>query len=133
MASLSTCHLGLWLGWQILLNLVKSCTLHYVTNPIHHTQSCQFVLRNVGSGGLMVRPPACRLRGQWFDSTSACRFEAWAISFTPLCPCLSEETLKAVGKFLHNKPNNKNYKSMLACQLPKTPASGLFGVEPFET
>ena len=24
MASLSTCHLGLWLGWQILLNLVKS-------------------------------------------------------------------------------------------------------------
>ena len=26
-----------------------------------------------------------------------CRFEAWAISFTPLCPCLSEETLKAVG------------------------------------
>ena len=25
MASLSTCHLGLWLGWQIFLNLVKSC------------------------------------------------------------------------------------------------------------
>ena len=25
MASLSTCHLGLWLGWQILLNLVKYC------------------------------------------------------------------------------------------------------------
>ena len=24
MASLSTCHLGLWLGWQILLNLVIS-------------------------------------------------------------------------------------------------------------
>ena len=24
MASLSICHLGLWLGWQILLNLVKS-------------------------------------------------------------------------------------------------------------
>ena len=23
MASLSTCHMGLWLGWQILLNLVK--------------------------------------------------------------------------------------------------------------
>ena len=23
MASLSTCHLGIWLGWQILLNLVK--------------------------------------------------------------------------------------------------------------
>ena len=27
MASLSTCHLGLWLGWQILLNLVKSARL----------------------------------------------------------------------------------------------------------
>ena len=27
MASLSTCHLGLWLGWQILLNLVKSAKL----------------------------------------------------------------------------------------------------------
>ena len=26
-----------------------------------------------------------------------CRFETWTISFTPLCPCLSEETLKAVG------------------------------------
>ena len=25
------------------------------------------------------------------------RFETWAISFTPFCPCLSEETLKAVG------------------------------------
>ena len=25
MASLSTCHLGLWLGWQILLNIVKLC------------------------------------------------------------------------------------------------------------
>ena len=27
MASLSTCHLGLWLGWQILLNLVKIASL----------------------------------------------------------------------------------------------------------
>ena len=27
MASLSTCHLGLLLGWQILLNLVKSVLL----------------------------------------------------------------------------------------------------------
>ena len=27
MASLSTCHLGLWLGWQILLNLVKSTSV----------------------------------------------------------------------------------------------------------
>ena len=28
MASLSTCHLGLWLGWQILLNLVKPCLIY---------------------------------------------------------------------------------------------------------
>ena len=28
MASLSTCHLGLWLGWQILLNLVKFLRLY---------------------------------------------------------------------------------------------------------
>ena len=26
-------------------------------------------------------------------------FEAWATSFTPLCLCLSEETVKAVGPF----------------------------------
>ena len=32
MASLSTCHLGLWLGWQILLNLVKS----KVAFPVNH-------------------------------------------------------------------------------------------------
>ena len=28
-----------------------------------------------------------------------CHFEAWAISVTPLCPCLWEETVKAVGPF----------------------------------
>ena len=31
MVSLSTCHLGLWLGWQILLNLVNA--LYYI---LHH-------------------------------------------------------------------------------------------------
>ena len=36
------------------------------------------------------------------------RFEAWAISFTPLCPCLSEETLKAVGP-------NSCVSSILGC------------------
>ena len=35
-------------------------------------------------------------RGSGFETT-CCRFETWAISFNPLCPCLSEETLKAVG------------------------------------
>ena len=28
-----------------------------------------------------------------------CRFEAWATSFTPLCLCLSEETVNANGPF----------------------------------
>ena len=36
------------------------------------------------------------------------RFEAWAISFTTLCPCLSEETLKAVGP-------NSCVSSILGC------------------
>ena len=48
-----------------------------------------------GSGGLMVRAPACRSRT--VVRFHLRRFEAWAISFTPLCPCVSEETLKAVG------------------------------------
>ena len=33
-----------------------------------------------------------------FESTNCC-FETWAIFFTPLCLCLSEETLKAVCTF----------------------------------
>ena len=37
MASLSTCHLGLWLGWQILLNLVKCVVvdMHCVVVDMH--------------------------------------------------------------------------------------------------
>ena len=34
MASLSTCHMGLWLGWQILLNLVK-LAFHELFVSIH--------------------------------------------------------------------------------------------------
>ena len=42
MASLSTCHLGLWLGWQILLNLVTSyCPSKYVVY-------CDMILSVVG-------------------------------------------------------------------------------------
>ena len=33
-----------------------------------------------------------------FETTCSC-FEIWAISFTPLFPCFSEETLKDVGPF----------------------------------
>ena len=40
----------------------------------------------------------------WWSSgpgfkTTCCHFKTWAISFTPLGPCLSEETVKAVGPF----------------------------------
>ena len=36
MASLSTCHLGIWLGWQILLNLVKKLTsTRWEFEPVH--------------------------------------------------------------------------------------------------
>ena len=38
------------------------------------------------------------------------RFEAWAISFTPLCLCLSEETVKAVGpSYLVSMPGEVKY------------------------
>ena len=49
-----------------------------------------------------------RSRGPGFKTTSG--FETWAISFTPLCPCLSEETQKAVGPFyLVSMPGEVKY------------------------
>ena len=33
------------------------------------------------------------------------RFEVWAVSFTPLFMCLSEETIKAVGPFCPTQGN----------------------------
>ena len=61
MASLSTCHLGLWLGWQILLNLVKSphccfrcpLILHKVSNHI----KCHFTLLSLTSPHCCFRCP----------------------------------------------------------------------------
>ena len=47
---------------------------------------------------LYGRATDVRSRGPGFETTCCC-FETWAISFTPLCPCLSEETLKCVGPF----------------------------------
>ena len=48
MASLSTCHLGLWLGWQILLNLVKyalafSLVQHWATRLVIHTSGAHLI------------------------------------------------------------------------------------------
>ena len=49
MASLSTCHLGLWLGWQILLNLVKSTArVANLSTPVAQ------------SGQSMQTAPTCR-------------------------------------------------------------------------
>ena len=53
---------------------------------------------NVGRGGRVVQRRTFRSRGPWFK-TICCRFKTWANLFTPLCSCLSEETLKAVGPF----------------------------------
>ena len=51
----------------------------------------------------VAKPPVteCRTfqsKGPGFKTT-CCRFKTWAISFTPLCPCLLEETLEAIGPF----------------------------------
>ena len=44
------------------------------------------------------RASVFRSKGPGFKTT-CCRFETWTISFTSLCRCLSEESLKAVGPF----------------------------------
>ena len=46
--------------------------------------------------GLVVRAQDRQLRGPGFES-NCCSFKTWAISFTPHCLCLSEETPLAVG------------------------------------
>ena len=48
MASLSTCHLGLWLGWQILLNLVKTSNLgRYAKDESYYTNINFYLNSNV--------------------------------------------------------------------------------------
>ena len=59
MASLSTCHLGLWLGWQILVNLLQDgqtgpwlracCAPVYLNLPdeFNKTTACNIVVRNI--------------------------------------------------------------------------------------
>ena len=41
----------------------------------------------------VVERPTFQSKGPGFKATY-CRFETWATSFTPLCLCLSEETVK---------------------------------------
>ena len=55
---------------------------------------------NVGCDSSAVRLMLhCRSRGWAFKSTF-CRFETWAISFSPLCMSLSDETLKVGQSYL---------------------------------
>ena len=59
--------------------------------------------RTFGGGDRGSKPPVAehrtfRSKGPGFKTT-CCRFKIWANLFTPLCSCLSEETLKAVGPF----------------------------------
>ena len=51
----------------------------------------------LGRGVRVVEHRTFRPKGPGFKTTSC--FEAWAISFTPLCLCLSEESVKAVSPF----------------------------------
>ena len=52
----------------------------------------------IGSGGLGGSVLDFQSRRPGFKTT-CCHFETWEIFFTPLCLCLSEETLKAIGLF----------------------------------
>ena len=52
----------------------------------------------VGRGGRVVEHRTFG-RGDRGSKATCCRFKTWANLFTPLCSCLSEETLKAVGPF----------------------------------
>ena len=55
MASLSTCHLGLWLEWQILLNLVKMWLKDVLTSAHIHVRTHARTpdVKNVASVGLV--------------------------------------------------------------------------------
>ena len=52
----------------------------------------------LGHGVRVVERRTFRSKGPGFKTTYCC-FEAWATSFTPLCLCLSEESVKAVSPF----------------------------------
>ena len=64
--------------------------------------------RTFGRGDRGSKPPVAerrtfRSKGPGFKTTY-CRFKTWANLFTPLCSCLSEETLKAGPFYLVSMP-----------------------------
>ena len=80
-----------------------------------------FSQRDRGSKLPVVERRAFHLKGPGFKTT-CCHFETWAISFTPLCLCLSEETLKAIGPFylVSNTVYTRGSKRSLAGKWKKT-------------
>ena len=80
MASLSTCHLGLWLGWQILLNLVKDWSqfgmktfLSLCTNvfPTFYGMHCQNTICVHANPGMVPHGKwRCRIPGRYVCSPS---------------------------------------------------------------
>ena len=61
-------------------------------------RASDFRSRDRGSKPPVAERRTFRSKGPGFKTTG-CRFKTWPNLFTPLCSCLSEETLKAVGPF----------------------------------
>ena len=72
-----------------LFSLMTDITVCKILSMIHVV---------LGRGGSVVRASDWQSSGRGFESHWG-RLKTLAISFTPLCQCLSEETLKAVGTF----------------------------------
>ena len=83
-------------NYNITCIVVSMCHFHILSLRLRIFSSLD--TKFVGSSGLMVRAPFCRSRGQWFDSTSIIS-KFGQFRSPPLCLCLSEETVKAVGSF----------------------------------
>ena len=112
MASLSTCHLGLWLGWQILLNLVIRVDMGSYPSGHGFLSEWTWVLIRLDMGSypsghgflsewtwVLIRvdmgsyPRGHGFLSEWtcvliredMGSNPCCIFEAWTIYFTRLC------------------------------------------------
>ena len=68
-------------GQRLLTSLSVMATVHYCGARWSCDRASDFLSKGPGF------------------KTTCCHFETDAVSFTPLCLCLSEETLKAVGPF----------------------------------
>ena len=109
-----------WAAWQCQWHC-QSPTDPYMHWPSQFSGSATH--SDSGRGGSVVRACDWQSSGRGFESCWG-RLETLAISFTPLCQCLSEETLKAVGHFyLVSMPGEVKYPISLhwKCVLSWTP------------